>query len=87
MPSRRGPGKRLADGGVVSKHVAMGWARRLKRVFGIEIGRCVRSGGATKVIAGIEDVQVIAAILEHMRFNEHAVGSPRSASARANHPR
>jgi hypothetical protein len=30
---------------------------------------------------------VIAAILEHMRFNEHAVGSPRSASARANHPR
>ncbi|MBK7249881.1 MAG: transposase [Gammaproteobacteria bacterium] len=27
------------------RHVAMTWARRLKRVFGIEIEACVRCGG------------------------------------------
>jgi hypothetical protein len=28
------------------RHVAMSWARRLKRVFGIEIEDCGRCGGA-----------------------------------------
>jgi hypothetical protein len=27
------------------RQVAMNWARRLKRVFGIEIERCARRGG------------------------------------------
>jgi hypothetical protein len=35
------------------RHVAMSWARRLKRVFGIEIDRCGRCGGPLKVIAKI----------------------------------
>jgi len=33
------------------RHVAMDWARRLKRVFGIEIEDCARCGGKLKVIA------------------------------------
>jgi hypothetical protein len=27
------------------QHVALNWARRLKRVFGIEIEQCARCGG------------------------------------------
>jgi Putative transposase len=45
------------------RRVAMSWARRLKRVFGIEIEDCARCGGQLKVIAGIEEPAVIAAIL------------------------
>ena len=32
------------------RHVAMSWARRLKRVFGIEIEACARCGGKLKII-------------------------------------
>jgi hypothetical protein len=32
------------------KHVALSWARRLKRVFGIEIEQCARCGGRLKVL-------------------------------------
>jgi hypothetical protein len=35
------------------RHVAMSWARRLKRVFGVEIEGCVRCGGQLKIIASI----------------------------------
>lgn len=44
----------------------MNWARRLKRVFGIEIDSCARCGGRLKIIASIEDPQVIAQILSHL---------------------
>jgi Putative transposase len=47
-------------------HVAMNWARRLKRVFGIEIDSCARGGGRLKIIASIENPQVIAKILSHL---------------------
>jgi len=36
------------------RHVAMSWAQRLKRVFGIEIEACVRCGGTLRIIASIE---------------------------------
>lgn len=49
------------------RHVAMSWARRLKRVFGIQIDSCVRCGGKLKIIANIEDQQVIAKILSHLQ--------------------
>ena len=45
---------------------AMSWARRLKRVFGIEIEDCARCGGKLQVIASIEEPQVIAKILAHL---------------------
>ena len=48
------------------RHGAMSWARRLKRVFGIEIEDCARCGGKLQVIASIEEPQVIAKILAHL---------------------
>ena len=48
------------------RHVAMTWARRLKRVFGIEIEQCARCGGRLQVIASIEEPEVIAKILAHL---------------------
>ncbi len=44
----------------------MSWARRLKRVFGVEIERCTRCGGQLKIIASIEEPQLIAKILSHL---------------------
>jgi hypothetical protein len=44
----------------------MSWARRLKRVFGIEIEGCARCGGRLRIIASIEEPQVIAKILSHL---------------------
>jgi hypothetical protein len=44
----------------------MSWARRLKRVFGVEIERCTRCGGQLKIIASIEVRQLIAKILSHL---------------------
>jgi hypothetical protein len=32
----------------------MSWARRLKRVFGVEIEGCARCGGKLRIIASIE---------------------------------
>jgi len=70
-PAGRGRGKRPqveegADKSVTPRHVAMSWARRLKRVFGVEIQACARCGGKLKVIASIEEPQVIAKILAHL---------------------
>ena len=48
------------------RHVAMNWARRLKRVFGIDIAACVRCGGKLKIMASIEEPEVIAKILAHL---------------------
>jgi hypothetical protein len=39
----------------------------LKRVFGIEIEHCVRCGGRLKVIASIEEPELIERILAHRR--------------------
>jgi hypothetical protein len=44
----------------------MSWAQRLKRVFGVEIESCARCGGKLKVIASIEEPQVIVKILAHL---------------------
>jgi hypothetical protein len=48
------------------RHVAMSWARRLRRVFGVEIEGCTRCGGQLKIIASIEEPQLIAKILSHL---------------------
>ena len=64
-PKRPTPG---ADPGKpeTPRHVAMSWARRLKRVFGVEIEGCGRCGGRLEIIASIEEPQVIATILSHL---------------------
>jgi len=69
-PAGRGPKARsraTAPERPTPKHVALTWARRLKRVFGIEIEQCVRCGGKLKVIASIEEPEVIERILKHRR--------------------
>ena len=52
----------------------MTWAQRLKRVFNIDIEVCGRCGGSVRVIACIEDQNVIDGILSHLRDKEQ--GSP-----------
>ena len=47
------------------KSYSMGWAQRLKRVFGIDIQTCSRCGGKIKVISAIEEAHVIQKILTH----------------------
>jgi hypothetical protein len=46
----------------------MTWAQPLKRVFGIDIDTCARCGGKLKVIASIEEPDVIAKILAHLEM-------------------
>jgi hypothetical protein len=48
------------------RHMAMDWARRLKRVFGIEIESCARCGGRLRLMASIAQPAVIAKILSHL---------------------
>ena len=73
-PAKRGKGAmRPVDSDVVSsiqRHAAMTWAQRLKRVFNIDIEVCSRCGGSVRVIACIEDQDVIDRILAHLRETE-----------------
>ena len=48
----------------------MSWAQRLKRVFNIDTDVCDRFGGSVKVVACIEDQDVIDRILAHLREKE-----------------
>jgi hypothetical protein len=72
-PARRGVGGKgqgadpaeEAHKPLTPRHVAMTWAQRLKRVFGIEISTCARCGGKLAVIASIEEPELIAKILAH----------------------
>ena len=49
------------------KDIRLTWARCLKRVFSVEIEQCVRCGGRLKVIASIEEPELVARILAHLR--------------------
>lgn len=55
------------------RHAAMAWAQRLKRVFNIDIETCGRCGGTVKVIACIEDQDIIDRILTHLRDKEQDI--------------
>jgi ribosomal protein S27E len=69
-PAKRGKGaKRLPNKEVASpaeRHAAMTWAQRLKRVFSVDIEVCGRCGGSVRVIACIEDQDIIDRILAHL---------------------
>src|SRR6266851_8194042 len=58
------------------RHVAMSWAQRLKRVFDIDIETCEYCGGALKIIASIENPQLIGKILEHLERTGAAHSPP-----------
>ncbi len=69
-PAHRGIGAPQRTGMLIDsvkpptpQHVAMSWARRLKRVFGVEIQDCARCQGRLRVIASIEEPEAIAQIL------------------------
>ena len=62
----------------------MSWAQRLKRVFGIDIAGCARCGGKLKVIASIEEPEVVAKILAHLQrtaLDQHRAELPLGARA------
>lgn len=75
-PAKRGKGSTKTrdtepdDSAPMEKHVAMTWARRLKRVFRIDITECERCQGPVKIIACIEDPAVIGKILAHLTAKE-----------------
>lgn len=61
----------------------MTWMQRLKRVFAIDIETCPRCGGKIRVVACIEDPDVIAKILDHIRARDEAEPSqPRAPPLR-----
>ena len=63
------------------------WIQRLKRVFSIDIETCPKYGGTPRVIARIEDPDVVATILEHVRARDEAEASrPRAPPQRTGHP-
>jgi hypothetical protein len=86
-PAGRGAGARTRatlPQSPTSKDVRMNWARRLKRVFGIEIEQCARCGGRLKVIASIEEAELIERILAHRRERGEEEAAPMaSLGARA----
>jgi len=54
----------------------MTWARRLKKVFSIDISECKSAKGAVKIIACIEDPVVIRKILVHLKVRATEQESP-----------
>ena len=77
-PEASKPGQPLAP---------MTWMQRLKRVFSIDIETCPKCGGTLRVIACIENPDVIATILEHIRARDEAEASqPRAPPLRTGHP-
>ncbi|MET0062412.1 MAG: hypothetical protein ABW176_08955 [Candidatus Thiodiazotropha endolucinida] len=69
MRAKRGKGraqKENEDKTPEQRHQAMAWAQRLKRVFNIDVSVCPKCGGEAKVIASIEDQQIIDKILAHL---------------------
>jgi hypothetical protein len=87
--AQRGGGARQTqahrEGRCVPRHVSMSWAQRLKRAFDIDIEVCERCGGMVKIIASIEDPEVIGRILEHLAAPRRRFG-PRHARRRASQP-
>ena len=73
-PAGRGKCKKTqsadeSDQTSAEKRASMTWAKRLKRVFDIDIETCSECGGDVKIIASIEDPAVIQKILAHLDDN------------------
>jgi hypothetical protein len=61
----------------------MTWAKRLKRVFDIDIETCSECGGDFKIIASIEDPMVIRKILAHLHEKAVSVATGMMPQCRA----
>ena len=53
---------------------SMTWARRLKRVFGIDVHTCIHCGGVARIVAAVETPTAIRKILAH--FEKHRALEP-----------
>jgi hypothetical protein len=86
-PAGRGRGARhTAAERAAPKHLAMTWMQRLKRVFAIQIETCRRCGGKLKVIASIEEPELIERILAHLEQRTEAPPPRSPFAARAPPP-
>lgn len=54
----------------MEQRASMTWARRLNRVLSIDITECEKCQGPVKIIASIEDPEVIKKILNHLKARE-----------------
>ena len=54
------------------KRRGMTWAQRLKRVFNIDVQTCTECGGFVKVIACVEEPELIKKILAHVNHKSQA---------------
>ncbi len=71
----------------VGKRKGLCWAKRLKRVFNIEVSICSVCGGPMKIVASIEDAIVIGKILSYLEARSCApVSASRALGARAPPP-
>ena len=72
-PAKRGKGNKpkapdeAQEQTLSERRASMSWAQRLKRVFNIDIETCRTCGGQVRIIACIEDPQVIEKILTHLK--------------------
>ena len=80
-PAKRGKGNKASashgseDATPAERRAAMTWAQRLKRVFNIDIETCNACGGKVKIIARIEDPDLIRRILDHSYRNPRPIAS------------
>ena len=66
------------NAGPSNRLLLMTWAQRLKRVFSIDIETCEKYSGPVRIIASIEDFDVIQKILKHLGLDQ--VGDPQNPS-------
>ena len=64
--ARRGRRPGQSDKTAAERRRSMNWAKRLKRVFNIDVEVCQHCGGRVKVLACIEDQPTINRILNHL---------------------
>jgi len=69
-----------------TRRAAIGWAQRLRRVFGIDVERCAACGGTLRIIACIEDRAVIEKILAHRCTSGSASGAGEARAPRSRAP-
>jgi hypothetical protein len=64
------PAGRGKKTGITERHRVMTWAQRLKRVFRIDMERSERCAGKVRIVARVEDPQLIGKILAHLQERE-----------------
>jgi hypothetical protein len=84
VPGRAARTPSATDRGA-SRASTIGWAQRLKRVFGIDIEKCEHCAGPVRIISCIENPQLIEKILKHLGLagTADAEALPRALPARA----